>query len=215
MKIQKKLTRVLAILLVFVLFYAGITIIKNNQPEPVTVIAETIIKEEPKVTISWVREHINNISEYATLSYQYTNVSKFEDAYQAFGYKLPFTTKRFSLQYDGEMKLGIKAEKIQVDVKKAEEKIYITLPAAEILSHTIFEDSIDVVDQTHNIINQVEIEDYATLAVEEKKVMEAQAHEKNLFEEATNIATKQIKGFLEAALPEEEPYEIIITVENK
>lgn len=204
-KAKKAFRGVLAIVLIAVLAYGGLTIWLNRENLPFMEKPE----QKPLITSDWLEATIANISEYSSLSYTYTNVSRFEDIKEFYGWKLPLTTKRFIIQYDGVMKLGIDAGDIKVNV--TEDTINISLPYPKVLSHEIKEDSIEVFDQTFNIFNQVKIEDYSGFATEQKKVMESRAKAEGVFENTEKQNELQIGGFIKS-LPEiAENYQVVVS----
>lgn len=148
----------------------------------------------PEITAELLGEQIANISELAVLEYRYTNVGKFEDQVNFYGWEVPFTTKSFILVYDGSMKLGINGSEVALEV--AGQEIRIKLPPVKILSHEIMEDTLVVMDQTHNVFNQLQIEDYTGFAVDQKIEMEEKARERGLFTDALERAEAQIGDFL-------------------
>ena len=71
-----------------------------------------------EVSIDLIESQITNIAELATIEHLYTNAGKFESPKQLFGKDIPFTTKSFIAKWDGIIKAGIKADKIQVKLNK-------------------------------------------------------------------------------------------------
>lgn len=160
----------------------------------------------PAITSEQILEEIGAISQYATLEYRYTNVGKFEDRKDFYGWSVPLTTKSFIITYDGSMKLGLDGG-TTVEVVGAQ--IRITIPPAVVLSHEIREDTVEVLDQSKNIFNQIQIEDYTAFAVEQKQVMERKARDNGLFEEARDQAEQQLGAFLRGLPGIREQYEVL------
>ncbi|GAB1476022.1 hypothetical protein MASR2M70_08540 [Bacillota bacterium] len=163
---------------------------------------------EPVITSDLIAGELTEISELASLEYRYTDVGKFEDQGDFYGWKVPFATKSFLITYDGVMKLGIRGEDVNVETEG--NRIIVTIPQAEILSHEIKEDSIKVYDQTKNIFNQILIEDYADFASNQKKEIEKKAVEEGFLEEAEKKAEKQILLFITSIVGTEGEYEITV-----
>lgn len=161
----------------------------------------------PAISSNIIANELTGISEYASLEYRYTNVGKFEDQGDFYGWKVPLTTKSFIITYDGVMKMGIRGEDIAIDVE--ENQILVTLPPAEILSHEIKEDTLEVFDQTRNIFNQILIEDYTTFAADRKKEMEKKALEKGLLQEAEERVEQQLALFIKSIAGADGDYEIV------
>lgn len=163
--------------------------------------------KDPTVISQLIANELSGISEYASLEYRYTNVGKFEDQVDFYGWKVPLTTKSFIITYDGAMKLGIQGSDISVEVNGQE--IRIKLPPAQVLSHEIFEDKLEVLDQTKNIFNPIQIEDYTRFAADRKRDVEQKAQEDGLFQEALVRAEQQLGIFLRSMLAEKDGYTLV------
>ena len=138
---------------------------------------------------------LTEISEFASLTYSYTNMAEFENSKDFYGVKLPFTTKSFIITYDGEIKAGVDLSRAEVSISGS--KITVKLPEAEILSHQIDEDSLEVFDETTSIFNPLKVTDYNTFSKEQKEKMEQKAEENGLLAEASTKAQSSIKSFIE------------------
>lgn len=152
----------------------------------------------PAITGELLGGELRSITEYASLEYCYTNVGKFEDRVDFYGWKVPLTTKSFIVTYDGVMKLGIRSKDIGVTVRGKE--VHLQLPPAQILSHEIREDTLEVLDQTRNIFNPIQIEDYTAFAADRKGEMAKKARELGLFDRAREQAGEQLRQALEVFL---------------
>lgn len=137
---------------------------------------------------------LTEISELASLTYSYTNMAEFENSKDFYGMKVPFTTKGFIITYDGEIKAGVDLSKAEVDVSGS--KITITLPDAEILSHQIDEDSLEIFDETTSIFNPLKVTDYNAFSKDQKSEMEKKAIEKGLLAEARQKAVSAVESFV-------------------
>ncbi|WRK53352.1 DUF4230 domain-containing protein [Coprobacillaceae bacterium CR2/5/TPMF4] len=60
-------------------------------------------------------------------------------------------------------------DKIKVDVSN--DNITVSIPDIEILSNEIDESSIEVYDESRNIFNPISVNDYATFATSQKKLL--------------------------------------------
>jgi len=149
---------------------------------------------KPDITSDQISGKLTEISEYATLEYYYTNIGKFEEQGDFYGRKIPLSTKSFIITYDGVMKMGIRGEDINVAVK--ENQIIVHMPPAEILSHEIKNDTMEVFDQTRNIFNPIKIEDYNAFYSDNKKEMEDKVIKNGLLKEAEERAEQQLTLFI-------------------
>ena len=163
--------------------------------------------EKPTVmTSDLLSQQINEISELATVEYNYTNMGKFENQATFYGWTVPFTTKSFIISYDGKIKAGI--DMSIVEVKLSGKKITVTVPKAKILSHEIDEKSIEVFDETKNIFNPISIEDYTAFATQQKDKVADEAVENGLLSEAATKSQSAIRKFFNMIPEIKEQYSI-------
>lgn len=151
---------------------------------------------------------LSQISELATVSYHYTNMAQFENSNDFYGVTIPFTTKKFILTYDGEIKAGVDLSQARVELSG--ETVTVTLPAARILSHEIFEDTVEVFDEKTSIFNPFTVEDFSSFQADQKKAVEEKALNKGLLDEAAQQARSSIQALLTPALPD--GYQITIQI---
>ena len=72
--------------------------------------------ENTKLDAVVLETRLSELRELATVSYRYTNMAQFQNSSDFYGVKIPFTTKRFILTYDGEIKAGVDLSLAQVEV---------------------------------------------------------------------------------------------------
>ena len=175
--------------------------------DPVAVY-ETASKE---VDIHVINTEIQSIGELATMEYLYTNASKFEDPVKIFGKSVPFslTTKSFIVKWDGIIKAGVNISEVTAAADKENKKIIIQMPAAEILSHEIDNDSIETLDQKNGLFNKITVEDVKEFDAVSKTAMENRAVENGLLEKAFENA----KGIIESLVNNEAVKELGYTIE--
>lgn len=164
---------------------------------------------EPVVTEDLLGEQLRSIQELGTVAYHYTNMGRFENHVDFYGWKVPFTTKSFLVSYDGTIKAGVDLSEVTVLVKEDDKSVSVTLPAGKILSHEIPEDSIQVFDESSNIFNAITIEDYTGFTAEQKALLEQRAIENGLLTEAEERARTAVEAFL-ALAPGMEAYTLTI-----
>ena len=181
MKIKKAGYMAAALLIIcLVCFFAGRSIGKSAGSTEMSAVV--------------LKNRLTEISEFASLTYSYTNMAEFENSKDFYGIKVPFTTKSFIITYDGTIKAGVDLDKAEVDVSG--KKITVTLPAAEILSHEIDEDSLEIFDENTSIFNPLKVSDYNTFNKEQKAEMEKKATDKGLLTEAGKKAADAIDDFI-------------------
>lgn len=149
---------------------------------------------EPVITSELLGQQLANIQELSTVEYRYTNMGKFENQVDFYGWKVPFTTKSFIVSYDGVIKAGIDLADLNIAV--ADRRITITLPKAKILSHELKEDSIEIFDETKNIFNPIQISDYTSFTADQKDVITAKAVENGLLTAAADRAEGAVRQLL-------------------
>lgn len=149
---------------------------------------------EPEITSSLIYNKLVSAKELTTLKYHYTNMGHFENQNTFYGYKVPFTSKEFIVSYEGLINAGIDLDKMKVNV--GDKSIEVRIPAAEILSHEIYEDSLKVYDERESIFNRIDIEDYNDFSKDQKSEIEKSAIKKGLLKEADEESKRAIEEIL-------------------
>lgn len=183
---------VLAILCFAVGFFSG-----GKQEKP------------PALSSITVQNQLQQISQLATVRYSYTNMGQFENSNEFYGIKLPFTTKRFIVAYDGVITAGVDLSQAQVSV--TDQKVTISLPAPQILSHEVDPNSLEVFDETTSIFNPITIEDYNGFQADQQGVMEDKAIQGGLLTQAKDQAQTAITGLISPLLQEGQTLEVQVT----
>lgn len=166
-------------------------------------------EEKPPVLSSiTVENQLQQISQLATIRYSYTNMGQFENSNEFYGIKLPFTTKRFIVAYDGTITAGVDLTEAKVTV--TDQKVTIALPAPQILSHEVDPNSLEVFDETTSIFNPITIEDYTGFQADQQGVMEDKAIQGGLLTQAKDQAETAIGGLITPLLQEGQTLEITV-----
>ena len=163
---------------------------------------------QPQITSALLGQRLNAIQELATQEYHYTNMGRFQNQLDFYGWKVPFTTKSFIVAYNGVIKAGVDLSELQVEVSG--KTISVTLPEGKILSHDIDPDSLEVFDETKNIFNPIQIEDYTGFTADQKASMEERAISEGLLTAASERARTVVEEFI-TALPGAEDYTIRVS----
>ena len=193
---RKILTLALALAILGVLCFGGGFLAGGRQEE-----------QRPELSAIVVQNQLQKVSQLATARYGYTNMGQFEQSSDFYGVTIPFTTKRFIVAYEGSILAGVDLARAKVELGK--ERLTVTLPEAEILSHEIDEDSLEIFDETKNIFNPITLEDYNGFQSDQKGKMEEKAIAGGLLiqaEEQARLVVEQILG------PIAEQYELTLTV---
>ena len=166
-------------------------------------------REKPPVLSSiTVQNQLQQISQLATVRYSYTNMGQFENSNEFYGIKLPFTTKRFIVAYDGVILAGVDLTGAQVTV--TDQKVTVSLPAPQILSHEVDPDSLEVFDETTSIFNPLTIEDYNGFQADQRGVMEEKAIQSGLLTQAGDQAKTAVTGLISPLLQEGQTLDVAV-----
>ena len=164
-------------------------------------------EQQPTITSDLLGQQLRSVQELVSVEYHYTNMGKFENQLDFYGWKVPFTTKSFIVAYDGVIKAGVDLSEMKIEVSG--KTITVTMPEAKVLSHEMDEESLEVYDETHNIFNPIEIEDYTQFTADQKESIEARAIDNGLLTSAAQRAENTVRGLIEA-LPGMEEYTLTI-----
>lgn len=195
MKLKKLGTAIITVVIVALVCFAGGAVWKGSKGSV------------PKITSDLLSEKLESISELATVDYMYTNMGKYEDVTNFYGWDVPFTKKRFIISYDGEIKAGINMKNVKAEIKG--DTITVTLPEAEILSHSIDNSSLELFDETSYVFNPLKIEDYTSFVEKETTKMEESAIENGLLKEADKKAKAAIKDIVELFNSDSKEYKVV------
>ena len=164
-------------------------------------------EETPVITSDLLGERLRSAQELVTVAYYYTNMGRFENHVDFYGWKVPLTTKSFIVSDDGVIKAGVDLGGVEVEVDETGKTVTVTLPDSGILSHEIPEDSIEVFDESDNIFNPITIEDYTGFTRDEKTAMEQRAIDNGLLTSADEQARSAVESLLRL-MPGMESYQL-------
>ena len=182
---MKKFKRIIILVLLLAVallatFFAGKKVMKAEM--------------EPDITATLIFNKLVSAKELTTLKYHYTNMGQFENQNTFYGYKIPFTSKKFIVSYDGLINAGVDLEKMKVELH--DKSIEIKIPPAKILSHEIYEDSLKVFDERESIFNRIDIEDYNNFSKDQKREVENNAIKRGLLKEADEESKRAIEEII-------------------
>lgn len=167
--------------------------IEQLEAEPIIVNAVN-----PEIILQTTNEEIKSIGELATMEYLYTNAAKFSDSREIKGVKIPFTEKSFILRWNGVIKAGVNVDEITTRIDDTAKILYISMPAAELLSHEVDYESVEVLDEKNNLFNTIKVEDKVDFDTQVSQEMERQAVKNDLLENAQENAEEIITRLLNA-----------------
>lgn len=161
-----------------------------------------------EITIDLIESEIKDIGELATIEYLYTDAGKFEDAKQAWGINIPFTSKSFITKWNGIIKAGVKLDECIAEINDTNKEIIIHIPKAELLSHEVDSESIEVLDEKDGLFNKVTVENTVQFETTSKEAMEERAIENGILDKAFENAKEIIEKIVNNDVVQEQGYVI-------
>lgn len=152
----------------------------------------------PEINLDIIYSEIGNIGELATMEYLFTDAAKFSDSKQIKSWNIPFTEKSFLLKWSGVIKAGVNLDLVSITVDKADKKIVVLVPSAEILSYQIDNDSVEVLDEKDNIFNNITVDDKIKFDAATEDAMKKRAIENGILEKAQKNAEDILLRILQA-----------------
>ena len=209
---------VISLLLIAALVTAGLwggNTVKASMTEQIDALHDEIAEKEkqieellrnpivvnpvaPEIELDLIKSEIQEIAELATMQYLFTDAARFSDSAYLGDWKVPFTEKSFTLKWDGVIKAGVNLENVQISVDESAMKIVVTLPAAQILSYEIDNESIEKLDEKNNVFNPISVDDKVKLDTATEKEMRERAIQNGLLEKAWENAKDIITRLLTA-----------------
>lgn len=165
------------------------------------------------ITSTTLKNSLTAASDLTTTVYSYGRVGKFENSHQINGWDVPFTQKRFLLTYQGTVKLGIDTS--ELEIRMGSGKITINCPTVEILENTIDEKSVEVYDESMNLLNPISINDYLAFAEQEKAKAAEEVEANGVMEEAENKTRTALVQLLNMIPEIQENYTIEVTFRDR
>ena len=201
-----KMIWISAVILIIEIGILAFAIIRYEPPKKMRY--TTTDKKNVNVTVTnkTVAAKLESVSELATYVYAYKGeVTKKADKDWVV---LNFLTKsEITIEYEGLIKAGVKADQILIEVNQDEKIIFLTMPMPQIISHEI---TVTDYDEDVAVFGSVSGSDGTDLleAVKEEELEDA--IDKGLYKEASENAKKTIADLLSVY----DEYEIVF-VENE
>ena len=168
---------------------------------------------QPVITSETVSQSVNSLRELVTREYLYTNAGKYENhnevSISSITVGVPLTKKSFTVVYDGRIKAGIDLSKAQISVNDTLRSVTVTLPASEITSHEIFEDTVLSVDERDALFNRNTIDDYNDFLIRQKAAMEEKVRATGFLANADREAREIVRSVL-SLLPGMDTYRLTV-----
>ena len=144
---------------------------------------------------SVIMEKISYDKELSLVKYSYSGVISFTDYLRFINLQVPMTEKSFLIKYTGYVKAGIDVSKTTVSVKGKTVKIGLPIPVIQ--ETVIDEKSLQVYDESMNILNPIKVADYQKAIVAEQDKIKQDALAKGILTESSDQAHKFITSLLE------------------
>ena len=217
--IRSGIVVIAVVIIISALILKGYTEAKEKYEGEIETLKSEIaeLKKEPivwddkpttEISVDLLKSEIKDIGELVTLEYLYTDAGKFEDPKQLFGVDIPFTTKSFLAKWDGKIKAGVEIEKVEIEVYKNSKEILVRVPKAEILSHTIVEESFETLDEKNGLFNPIKVDDVKNFDTKTKKQMEERAIDNGILEKAYENAKAIIARLVNNEVVQEQGYTV-------
>lgn len=159
--------------------------------------APDAVTTEEEMEAVVVDSQVLSAGELITAKYMYTDLGQYENSKMFYGTKIPFTTSKFMLSYDGVIQAGIDLQQVAVKADGLTKTVKVKVPEAAILGHTMDEESVKIFDEKSSLFNKISLQDYSEFFADQKKAIEEKAVGKGLLEEAEANAVVQLKVLLE------------------
>lgn len=151
--------------------------------------------KEPELTSSFINGKLEAVSELTTAKLTYTGLIKYSEG------SIPFLTQNsFSMIYTATVRAGIDLSKAVVEI--TEEEVVIMLPACEIQSVDIDEESIEFYDEKWALFNRSTKEDAIDMVSAAKEDVTKKADIESLLESASLQTEALVRGLLEDTIGE-------------
>lgn len=180
-------TKILTVVVIIVFWGMGVNFGYNKIKPKIT--------HEETSNVKIIKEKLKAAAELNTGNYLCTAVITKADSKRFKKWKIPFTEKSFTVQYDATVKAGIK-DLTKADVRQKGKDIIVKLPKVEITGVSIDNDSFKRLDEANNIFNPINIEDLNNAQTELKEEIIEQSKKKGVLKVAKNNAETLITGML-------------------
>ena len=151
---------------------------------------------EPVITADLIGQQLQDAQELVSVDYRYTNMGKFENQLDFYGWNVPFTDKSFIVSYDGIIKAGVDLSQVKPEVNEVTKTVTVTLPESRIISHEIPESSIQVFNEKDGLFTPITIEDYTGFTQDQKGTVEQKAIDNGLLTAASQRAREAVSSLL-------------------
>ncbi|MDR3765746.1 MAG: DUF4230 domain-containing protein [Butyricicoccus sp.] len=161
-----------------------------------------------KLTNENVTAQLASLATLSSTTYHYTNVERFENVEDFYGWDASDYSSGFSLSYSGVITAAIDPTKIQVDVQG--KTVTITLPEATVSSNEITQDSLSVYNSNQGEFVAIQVTDFAGFQQAQQPVAQAKATADGLLFDASDKAKAAAQSLIESMAGGKDKYQISI-----
>lgn len=168
-------------------------------------VADITLPEEKirrTVTVDEIMGELDKIEELITYSYRYTSTKGYSNEREISGVVIPFTQNELLIESGGIVKVGYEIG--DIDVVVDDEKIYISIPEANVVDNYLIWDSVNC-SESNNFFNPIKSDNYFSLIKEIEQDGLKQAEDNGIYEKAEENFKNVTTEFLE----EFDEYEVI------
>ncbi|UJF27567.1 DUF4230 domain-containing protein [Planococcus sp. 107-1] len=155
---------------------------------------------------SILQERIVEISELATLKYEYSKAMVKRDDKKILLTDISFAETIKLVEYTGYMKAGSDLSKVEVDYDEAGKQVTVRVPKAKILDNVVQTENMKIEDVKGNIFSDPPTQEIIDDINEEKMKFEEEKIDQGFLTEADKRTAEVLKSFLRV----EEDEEIVI-----
>lgn len=156
-----------------------------------------------KVDSEYIVTLLEKSSELTTAKLHYTGMSEYKDT------GVPILNRAdFIMVYEATARIGIDLKNVEVKVDASKERIYLTIPKAEVIDVKVNQDKTHYFDNKFALLNLNEKEDGNKANVLAEQEAEKEIEKMGVLEMADTQAETLIKGILKDVVPKEYKYEV-------
>lgn len=208
---KKKLKTFFKLIITIIFILIAITIYSDYFQLKQTDNKQGHFETTAKLSGKTLKSSLNDMGFLITSEYNYTHAETYEKSRQFFKIikEVPGTKAKFVYSCDGIISAGVNFEKINLEIKETENKIFINvfIPQAEIHSSELDLNSFKMLDEERNIFNPITVEEVKDSFNNIKNYEEKKAKERGLLKKAESNAKILIENFLKSNIKDKK-YEI-------
>lgn len=201
-KLKGKIKKIIrALLMIIISFLIGFFTCFFGRPDDSNdVVLPHIVTDDVEIITRHIEKALENSSQLITAVHNYQAVNIYESQKEFIGIKVPFTQNKVVYVYNGVVKAGIDLSAVKFEISTDEKVITIDIPAIEIESSEVDENSFEYPYEDYSVFNKPDMSDYIELVnlLEENKKNEMISNVEFITATRENAKTV-ISGFISAS----------------